>query len=125
MKARCAVEIAAASTAACIVTLRGDHDPDTADAVAGVMGLASAYRYILVDLVECTFLDSSLIRTLVGAAHQALSRGGALELVVPPDRSPVRRTLEIAHIDDLLAFHSTRAAGLASLAKRPGGPSRA
>ena len=102
MKARCAVEIAAASTAACIVTLRGDHD-----------------------LVECTFLDSSLIRTLVGAAHQALSRGGALELVVPPDRSPVRRTLEIAHIDDLLAFHSTRAAGLASLAKRPGGPSRA
>jgi anti-anti-sigma factor len=117
-----AVEITASSTTACIVTLRGDHDPDTANAVTGVMKLASAYRYILVDLVECTFLDSSLIRTLVQAAHQALSRGGALELVVPPGRTPVRRTLEVAHIDDLLAFHPTSAAGLASLAKRADGP---
>jgi anti-anti-sigma factor len=112
------VEIEGASPTACIVTLRGEHGRDTADAVAGVMRLASAYRDILVDLAECTFVDSSLIRTLLQAASQAHGRGGTLELVVARGQNPVRRTLETARIEDLLTFHPTRAAGVASFARR-------
>jgi anti-anti-sigma factor len=112
------VQIESYSATACIVVLRGEHDLTTADAVATVMQLASAYRDVLVDLESCTFADSSLINTLLQAARHARERGGALELVLAPGRDPVRRTFEIAQIDALLVFHPTRAAGAASLATR-------
>jgi anti-anti-sigma factor len=118
MSAHVKVEIETVSAAACTVVLRGEHDLHTADAVATVMELARAYRDVLVDLEQCTFLDSSLINALLQAAKHARERGGALELIIAPGGSPVRRTLEIARIDALLVFHPSRPAGVASIRSR-------
>jgi stage II sporulation protein AA (anti-sigma F factor antagonist) len=111
-----AVDIEIHSRAACVVTLRGEHDPSTIRELATAMNLATAYQYVLVDLSECTFLDSSAINTLLQAAELASERGGALELVADVGRhDAVRRALEIMGIDGLLLIHATRTAGLISL----------
>ena len=79
------------------------------------MNLASTYRSVLVDLSECSFLDSTVVKTLLQGAELAGERGGALALVAV-DRSgdAVRRALEVLRVGTLVAVHPTRAAGVAS-----------
>ena len=116
MTARPRVQIEPHSATACIVTLRGEHDPSTIAELALVMNLASAYRYVLVDLSECLFLDSSVVKTLLQAAELAHERAGALEVVAVADsKNAVRRALEVMSIDTLVRVHPTRATGVASL----------
>ena len=83
--------------------------------LALVMNFAGTYRYVLVDLSECSFLDSTVVKTLLQAAELADERGGALALVAV-DRSgdAVRRALEVLPVGVLVAVHPTRAAGIAS-----------
>jgi anti-anti-sigma factor len=108
-------EVASSST--CIIVLRGEHDVSTKEAVGVTMALAGEYRYVLVDLTECTFVDSMLVGAIVSGAAQARERGGRLELAVTPGRDAVRRSLEIMGIDDLFAVHDSRADGIASLSR--------
>jgi anti-anti-sigma factor len=120
-------EIEIHSPTACIVTLRGEHDASSSEAVTMALMLARSYTHLLVDLAGCHFVDSSVINVLLLAGKRAREHGGALELVVPTDTTPVRRTLEIANVQGTLPFHATRAAGIASidggeLATSPGPP---
>ena len=111
------VEIEIHSAAACIVTLRGEHDPSTMGQIAGVLNVASAHRHVLVDLSECSFLDSTVVRTLLLAAELAGERGGALEFVAAArSGNAVRRALEVMRVDAVVAVHASRAAGVARFA---------
>jgi anti-sigma B factor antagonist len=110
------VEIRIHSAAACIVTLRGEHDVDSRETVTLALAAARDYTNILVDLSGCTFIDSSVITTLLEAAKRARQGDGALELVVPTEANAVRRTLEIANVQGMLPFNETAAEGLASMA---------
>ena len=112
------VEIRIHSAAACIVTLRGEHDVDSRETVTLALAAARAYSNILVDLAACTFIDSSIITTLLEAAKRAKQADGALELVVPTEANGVRRTLEIANVQGALPFNETVSEGLASMAAR-------
>jgi anti-anti-sigma factor len=88
---------------AAIVILRGEHDLASTSALRAA--LSPLFGDVLIDLSECTFVDSSVIGALV-AASQALQREGhALSLVVPPENVNVARTLEIVRIGDLLRIH--------------------
>jgi anti-sigma B factor antagonist len=116
-------EIEIHSDAACVVTLRGEHDLSTSRELAMVMNLGTAYRHVLVDLSECTFLDSSALGALLRAAELARERAGALELVVAPRRGDaVRRALEIMGIDALLVIHPSRASAIASIEEKAAPP---
>jgi anti-anti-sigma factor len=97
------------------VTLRGEHDATSSEAVTLALAVARDYGTILVDLGECTFVDSALISALLLAAKRARKPDGALELVVPAEANAVRRTLEIANVQMLLPFHATLEAGIAGI----------
>jgi anti-sigma B factor antagonist len=101
-------EIEIHSPTVCIVTLRGEHDASTTEAVTMALTLARGYTHVLVDLAGCQFVDSSLINALLLASKRARERGGAVVLVVPTDTTPVRRTLEIANVQMVMPFYATR-----------------
>jgi stage II sporulation protein AA (anti-sigma F factor antagonist) len=100
------------------VTLTGEHDVLSREAVSLALTVGRVYRFVLVDLTACTFLDSTMINALLAAAKGHAEQGGALELVVPTEANPVRRTLEIANVQMTLPFHETLATGLEDFTRR-------
>jgi anti-anti-sigma factor len=122
MAAQPTTEIEIHSPTACIVTLRGEHDAASSEAITLALTLARSYTNVVVDLGGCSFIDSSVITVLLQAAKRASEQGGTLELVVPVETTAVRRTLEIANVQGSLPFHATRADGIAGVAaERPAG----
>jgi anti-anti-sigma factor len=106
------VEIQSEETA--IVVLHGEHDMATTTEISIALAVAAGCPSILVDVSDCTFIDSTVIGVMLRAAVDARGRAGVLEVVVPRDSS-ARRGLEIAGVDHLLKFHETREAGIARL----------
>jgi anti-sigma B factor antagonist len=88
---------------AAIVSLHGEHDLATAPALRNA--LAPLFGDVLVDLSDCTFIDSTVIGALIGAAQELQREGHALAIVVPPENSNVARTLEIVRINELVRVH--------------------
>jgi anti-anti-sigma factor len=87
---------------AAVVALVGEHDMASADRIDGT--LRRFYGNVLVDLEQCTFLDSTVIGVLF-RTHGLLEREGfRLELRVSAD-GPVRRTLRIAGVESVLTIH--------------------
>jgi anti-anti-sigma factor len=102
-----AVELDAATAA--IVTLREEHDVDTQRRVAKALEMTSECRHVVVDLSECTFIDSSVIKVLLLASNDQCKRGGLLELVIPTgEHIAVRRVFELMSLERQLPIHETR-----------------
>ena len=59
----------------------------------------------MIDLLGCTFLDSSALRVLVHQARAAEDAGGAIALVTTDPG--ILRVLEISTTDALLPVHDT------------------
>jgi anti-anti-sigma factor len=108
------IEIAAHSPALAIVTLRGEHDLGSWSEITLALANASECPGVLVDLSECTFLDSSMLTALLVTAKQLRLRGGALEVVIPTG-TQVRRIFEVMNVQTLLALHESRDAGIAAI----------
>lgn len=53
---------------------------------------------LVVDLSRVTFLDSTILGTLVGGLRRMRERGGELQLVMPPQ--PARRIFELTGLDE-------------------------
>ena len=85
---------------AAIVSLRGEHDMATAPVIRDA--LSPLFGDVLVDLSNCTFVDSTVIGALIAASQELEREGHTLSLVVPPENADVARTLEIVHISELL-----------------------
>ena len=98
-----------------LVRLYGEHDVASGEAVTAALSARGGYRQVVVDLSQCTFIDSTLITRLLAAARRTRQRGGSLELVVPEDANAVRRTLELANVQMVLPFHASCTAALESL----------
>jgi len=86
-----------------VVRVQGELDLACVDDLEAA--LASEKRDLVVDLTECTFLDSSAIRTLLEAAAEVESAGGRIAVVV--SEPGVRRTLEIAGLNERIAIHAS------------------
>ncbi|MDP9257922.1 MAG: STAS domain-containing protein [Actinomycetota bacterium] len=105
------VEVEVHSTTASIVTLRGEHDLDSATRIASALKAASVRRNVVVDLSQCTFLDSSVISALLRASNTLHVHGGQILLVIPPGRHrAVRCVFEIMSVERLMPMFETRAA---------------
>jgi anti-anti-sigma regulatory factor len=76
--------------------------PDISEAIGAISGS------VLVDLSDCDFVDSIIIGTLFDNAQRISKSGHRFELVVPPGSANVARTLELVHINELLAIHPGR-----------------
>jgi anti-sigma B factor antagonist len=58
--------------------------------------------YLLIDLSELTFMDSTGIKALVTSAKDAESRGGRLIVVAPT--ANIRRVFDIVHLSEVLSI---------------------
>jgi anti-anti-sigma factor len=84
---------------AAIVSLHGEHDLATSAALAET--LRPLYGDVLVDLSDCSFVDSTVIRALITAAQELDREGHSL----PPENASIGRTLELVRIGELLRVH--------------------
>ena len=88
-----------------VVRVEGELDMATSDRFEEALGAAPPPGQLVIDLTECTFLDSSAVRLLVGAARAADESGGRVSLVA---RDPgILRVLEIAAVDTMLPVHDS------------------
>ena len=76
--------------------------------LADELARASEHPYLLVDLGECAFIDSTVIGLLVMTCQRMWERDGRLELVIPREATVLRRVLKIAGLTTFLTIHETR-----------------
>ncbi|MGH3066268.1 MAG: STAS domain-containing protein [Gaiellaceae bacterium] len=99
------VELVSVPDNAYVVRVVGDLDMATAPALENrIASLDSASR-LVVDLTQCTFLDSAAVRSLMTIARDAEIAGTPLALVAPD--TGILRVLEITGADSVLPVHST------------------
>jgi anti-anti-sigma factor len=91
---------------AAIVSLRGDHDLATASQVSDAVGAIDGN--VLVDLSECTFLDSTAIGVLFARSQELEAAGRFLEIVAPRENTRIARTLELVRMRDVIVVHEAR-----------------
>lgn len=107
--ARAVVEVvprpATAPGYAAIVKVGGEHDIATIPLIRETLELI--HGSVLVDLSDCTFLDSSVIHVLVAGAHERTREWQSLELIVPATNANVARTLRISGLSELLVVHES------------------
>jgi anti-sigma B factor antagonist len=104
------------STTVAVVTLEGDHDVASLDAVEDALRNAGAGRDLLVDLSGCTFVDSTIIKLLLRTMRSREVEGGRFELVIDPaPTGHVTRVAALMGIAGMIPTHETRSGGIRSL----------
>jgi anti-sigma B factor antagonist len=96
--------------------LNGELDHATAPELREPLDAAidRGVRAVLIDLSDCSFIDSTGLSVLVHARSRLLDDGdGQLEICCPDPQ--VRRLLEITGVDRAFGVHQTRDEALAAL----------
>jgi anti-sigma B factor antagonist len=88
---------------AIVISLRGEHDLATTPRIQGAYDAARGDGPIVFDLTEATFIDSSVIGILLGAAR----RGASVAVVAPPGGPPAH-LIGVLGVDGVLSAHETR-----------------
>jgi anti-anti-sigma factor len=73
-------------------------------------------RRLVLDLSTVTFIDSTAIGALAGAAMRLQKLGGSLEVVCAEANERVLRIFEIAGVTNVITLHSSREEALSALA---------
>ena len=110
-----AVEVTFHRLGVTIVTLRGEHDSNSAQALCDALAGALPQLNVIVDLTECTAVDSSVAAVLMARGSALDERGGALMLVVPAKATAVQRVVKLTGLADALPVHATRGSAIASV----------
>jgi anti-sigma B factor antagonist len=82
--------------------------------------IAAGGRRLLVDLSTATFIDSTAIGVLVGAAKRLQDTGDALVVVCPESNRRVRRIFDIAGVENVITLYPSREEALSALAATEG-----
>lgn len=96
-----------------VVTLVGGHDLSTRAqllrALAGVGGRAN----VIFDLTPCTFVDSTIIATILATAEAGSPGARSVSLVLPHDASYVYRALSVLGVRDIMPVYGSTEDALA------------
>ena len=107
------VEVEFFSTTTAIVALVGEHDLATHVVVKDALDLAARRRrHLVIDLSTCTFLDSTVISTLVGAHVLVTSHKGRLALVLPDGSVHAARVIGAMRLDEVIPACTSLAEGV-------------
>jgi anti-sigma B factor antagonist len=100
---------------ACCLTVVGELELATASAFRRAVGglLGSGVRRLLIDLRHTDFLDSTGLGALVWAQFRMRSAGG--DLAVAGAQEPVRQTIAVSGLADLIELSDSRGEALARL----------
>lgn len=83
-----------------IVSLRGEHDfSNVADLDEALRRVHTHGTRVVLDLSEASFIDSSVIGSVVREARDDARRPGDDLAVVAPTESQARRVLELVHVE--------------------------
>jgi anti-anti-sigma factor len=97
------VRVTTAPSGTTIVHVSGDLDLASAPVLEEAIGALPGPPRLVVDLTECSFLDSSGMRVLVAVRRSAPDT--TIELVAAD--AAILRALEIARLDTMFALHSS------------------
>jgi anti-sigma B factor antagonist len=95
-----------------VVKVFGDHDLSSKQRLTDILTLAGLVCDVVVDLSDCTFMDTTVVRTLRLAHRSQGARGLRLELVIPPEATAVSRFVDLTGLTRVLPIHATRSAAL-------------
>jgi anti-anti-sigma factor len=99
-----------------IVVMRGEHDISTRPAVAAALARASRHSDVIVDLSECSLIDSTVIGLLITSAKALQARGEQLVLAVPPEPTLAARVVAMTRLAEVFPVYASRADAIAGLA---------
>jgi anti-sigma B factor antagonist len=108
------IEVGHAAPGLAVVSLHGEHDLSSEPTLSGALDAAAAHSHLIVDLADCTFIDSTVIAALLRSAHLVAKKGERLVLVIPSQQRQVARIAEMTRLADQIAIHSSRASALSS-----------
>jgi anti-anti-sigma factor len=99
-----------------VATLHGEIDIANAGEIRDELFSVMSNRTpaIVVDLSGVSYLDSRGVHLLLELSERSQIRDQKLRLVLP-DRSPIRRILEITHLDAVVPLDATLADATAQL----------
>jgi anti-sigma B factor antagonist len=97
------ISTVAPDTGISVVRVRGELDQATSPALEESLTQTPPGDNVVLDLTDCSFIDSSAIRVLLGGANHVESSGGSMSLVVPA--AGVLRALEIANVEARVPIH--------------------
>jgi anti-anti-sigma factor len=102
------------------MALVGEHDVTSAPELDQRLAtLQAAGRPVAVDLAGATFVDSSIIGTLINARRRADAGGAGFAVAAGDPAGIVRRALEISGLLDTLGVWDTRDAAIAAAGVPP------
>lgn len=103
-----------------ILAVRGEADRFSTDAVdAAVEDARTAGRGVIVDLSDATYLDSSMLATLVVASEEGRRRAQPLVILCATPR--LRRSLELKGLQSILRVTDSREQAVALVESSPRG----
>jgi anti-anti-sigma factor len=88
----------------------GELDMSTSVRVEEAISFAPPADRVIVDLTQCSFLDSAGVRLLVKTHRELASAGGRVELVASDPN--ILRVLEITNVGTMMPVHPTLDAAL-------------
>jgi anti-sigma B factor antagonist len=104
-----------------VVSLRGEHDLSTQPTLTEALESAGAHSNVLVDLSDCTFMDSTVISALLTTSRAAQAREELFAVVIPPERTHLSRLAEMTRLAEVFPVHASLAAALVALSSAGSG----
>ncbi|HKV69065.1 MAG TPA: STAS domain-containing protein [Gaiellales bacterium] len=98
-------------TGAAVVELVGEHDVSTVASLADALERIGREDARIVDLSAATFIDSSILTTLVGAASR--DGGAAATVMVAPPGSPAARLFALTQAAAAMSIYESADVALA------------
>jgi anti-anti-sigma factor len=95
------------------VKLVGEHDLSGKQHLRDSIAFASGTCDVLVELSECTFIDSSVVDVLLQARDGLTERGGRLDLIIPSEATAILRIAKLAALGSRIPIHESQDAALA------------
>lgn len=95
-----------------LVHVTGELDPASIGDLESAFARSDASGRVVLDLSECTFLDSSAIHVILAEAGKRGEDDGEVVIVAPG--AGIRRLLEIAQVDRMVPIHASLADAVSS-----------
>jgi anti-anti-sigma factor len=101
-----------------VIALRGDHDLSTKPQLVQALTRLGrgGWERIVLDLRHCTFVDSTIIGTILTGQRQVSAWESNVSVVLPADTSYVYRALSVVGLTALVPAHASIEAALGTAA---------
>jgi anti-anti-sigma factor len=104
-----------------VVTMSGEHDLSTQPAFAEALECAAAHSNVVVDLSDCAFIDSTVIKEFIKTSETVRAKGEQVVLVIPPAQTQIARIAQAAGLSHIFALHESTESAFAMLDRAKAG----